>query len=67
MRIVGTKNRSEIELDPQRAYRRGRVLDAMLRNAAPPIARGVTRATAAEFERLDALRQRQMARALNPE
>jgi hypothetical protein len=39
MRIVGKKNRSEIELDPVEALRRGRVLDAMLRAASPPIPR----------------------------
>jgi hypothetical protein len=30
MRIVGRQDRSEIELDPVEAYRRGRALDAML-------------------------------------
>ena len=35
MRIVGTKNRCEIELDPVKAYRRARSLDAMLRSATP--------------------------------
>lgn len=35
MRIVGRRNRSEIELDPVKAYQRGRKLDAMLRAAAP--------------------------------
>lgn len=65
MRIVGTKNRSEIELDPQQAYRRGRALDAMLRGAVPPVARGVARGTAAEFKRLDALRERLTAGVLN--
>lgn len=65
MRIVGEKNRSEIELDPVKAYRRGRALDAMLRGAAPPITRGVARGTHGFFNRLDAERQLQMARALN--
>ena len=65
MRIVGKQNRSEIELDPVKAYRRGRTLDAMLRNAAPPIARGVLRGTHEHFNRLDAKRQAQAARALN--
>lgn len=66
MRIVGTQNRSEIEMDPQQAYRRGRALDAMLRGVAPPVARGVMRGTHADFERLDAQRQVQIARILNP-
>ncbi len=66
MRIVGTQNRSEIELDPQQAYRRGRLLDAMLRGAMPPVPRGVIRGTHADFERLDAQRQADIARVLNP-
>ena len=65
MRIVGEQNRSEIELDPVKAYRRGRALDALLRGAAPPIARGVTRGTHEYFNGLDAERQTQTARALN--
>ena len=65
MRIVGEQNRSEIELDPVEAYRRGRALDAMLRSVAPPIARGVMRGTHEYFNRLDAERQTQVARALN--
>ena len=65
MRIVGKQDRSEIELDPEKAYRRGRALDAMLRSASPPIAHGVTRGTHEYFNRLDAKRQTQAARALN--
>jgi hypothetical protein len=65
MRIVGNRHRTEIELDPQQAYRRGRELDAMLRRAVPPVERGVTRGSQADFERLDAQRQVQIARVLN--
>ena len=65
MRIVGSQDRSEIELDPVKAYRRGLILDAMLRSAAPARVRGVTRGTHAYFNRLDAERQLQIARALN--
>jgi len=65
MRIVGQQNRSEIELDPLQAYRRGRTLDALLRQAAPPVQRGVTRGSHEYFNRLDAERQKQAARALN--
>ena len=65
MRTDGLQNRSEIELDPLQAYRRGRALDAMLRRAAPPIQRGVTRGSHEHFNRLDAERQKQAARALN--
>ena len=65
MRVVGTQNRTEIELDPARALQRGRVLDAMLRGAAEPAARGVTRGTHEHFNRLDAERQARAARKLN--
>lgn len=43
MRIVGKQDRSEIELDPVKAWQRGRALDDMLRAALPPVPRGVTR------------------------
>ena len=65
MRVVGSRNRSEIELDPVKAYRRGRALDAMLRAAWPPLPRGVTRGTHEYFNRLDAARQVEVARRLN--
>ena len=44
---------------------RGRVLDAMLRSATPPIMRGVTRGTHEYFNRIDAERQTEIARTLN--
>jgi hypothetical protein len=65
MRVVGRKDRSEIELDPVEAYRRGRALDAMLHAALPPVRRGVTRGTHEHFNRLDAARQVEAARRLN--
>ncbi len=65
MRIVGEQDRSEVELDPVKAYRRGRALDAMLRSAAAPVVRGVIRGTHEYFNRLDAERQAQTARPLN--
>jgi hypothetical protein len=65
MKIVGKQNRSEIELDPIEACRRGTVLDAMLRDAFPPFPRGVMRATHAEFNRIDDERQIEQARILN--
>ena len=64
-RIVGTQNRSEIELDPVKAYRRARAMDALLRGTAAPVARGVTRGTHEYFNRIDDERQRQIACALN--
>jgi hypothetical protein len=57
MRIVGRHDRSEIELDPVKAFRRARDLDAMLRAALPGVPRGVTRGTHEYFNRLDAARQ----------
>jgi hypothetical protein len=65
MRIAGRQERSEIELDPVKAYRRARALDAMLLAALPPVRRGVTRGTHEHFNRLDAARQIEAARMLN--
>jgi hypothetical protein len=65
MRIVGDKDRSEIELDPATAWRRGRALDRMLRTALPPRRRGITRGSHQTFNRLDADRQALIARKLN--
>lgn len=64
MRIVGTQDRDEIELDPAKALRRGRVLDRMLRAAAPPVPRGVMRGSHEYFNRLDDERQVLIARKL---
>ena len=64
-RIVGGRDRSEFVLDRGEAWRRGRVLDRMLAHALPPHARGVIRATHAEFNRLDDLRALEAARRLN--
>ena len=65
MRLIGKKNFSEFELDPAKALQRGRVLDAMLRAASPPVPRGVTRGSHETLNRLDAERQSQAARKLN--
>jgi hypothetical protein len=65
MRVIGNKNRDEIELDPRLALERGRVLDSMLRGAMPPIPRGVMRATHAEFNRMDDARMLELARRIN--
>jgi hypothetical protein len=65
MRVVGIKDRTEIELDPAKAHKRGLALDAMLRAAAPKGGRGVARGTHAHFNRVDAARQAIVARALN--
>ena len=65
MRVVGGQDRYEIELDPVKAYRRARALDAMLHAALPPVRRGVTRGTHEYFNRVDAARQVAAARRLN--
>ncbi len=44
MRIVGSQDRIEIELDAAKAWRRGRVLDAMLRGALVPVPVGFSEA-----------------------
>ena len=66
MKIVGNANRHEIELNPQEAWRRARLMDAMFQSVYPPYSRGVTRATHAEFQRRDEARMLEIARRLNP-
>jgi hypothetical protein len=65
MRVVGSKNRTDVERDPARALQRGRVLDAILSGAAPAHARGIFRGTQEYFDRLDDERQARAARILN--
>lgn len=66
MRIVGPNgDRTEIELDPEEAYRRGRALDAMLRSARPRQNRGIYRGTFEDFARIDEARMLELARRIN--
>lgn len=65
MKIVGAKNRTEIERDPQRAWERGKALDAMLRGTLPPHPRGVWRLTHEEMNEMDQARQLALASRLN--
>ena len=65
MRVVGANDRSDIELDPARAHRRGLVLDAMAKSLAARHVRGVFRGTHEYFNRLDEARQATAARRLN--
>ena len=66
MRVIGPhRDHTEFELDPERAYRRGRVLDAMLRAALPPVRRGIFRGSFADFAREDEARMREAARKIN--
>lgn len=53
MKIVGSQSRGQLEADPQKAWQRGKRLDAMLRIAQPSHLRGVWRLTHAQMNRLD--------------
>ncbi len=64
MRTVGKLDRTEIELDPLAAWRRGRVLDAMLRSAMPEPPRGVQRGSFEMFDRQDDQRRLEAARRI---
>ena len=65
MKLVGNLDRSEIELNPQEAWRRARRLDAISVRLRAPYARGVTRATHAEFQRIDDARMAEAARRVS--
>ncbi len=66
MRVVGPRgDQDEIELDPTRAFRRGRALDAMLRGAVAAPARGAFRGSFERFAREDARRWLEAARQIN--
>ena len=68
MRIIGDhKDWTGIELDPVKAYRRGRALDAMLRSGVPAHERGVYRGSFEFFARLDHARALAVARRINDE
>ena len=64
MKLIGTRDRDEIELNPQEAWRRARRLDAVFAKMMPPYPRGVTRATHAEFQRMDEARMVDAARRI---
>lgn len=66
MRIVGTSDRHEIELNPQQAWRHARLADEMFVAIHTPYPHGVTRATHAELQRRDTARVLQIARRFNP-
>lgn len=65
MKIVGKRNRSEFELDPQVAWQRGKVLDAMLSDALVPHTRGVWRLTHRQMNKMDFERQLIQAATVN--
>lgn len=56
---------NEFELDPVRAFRRGRALDAMLCGAVTPPPRGAFRGSFERFAREDARRWLEAARQIN--
>lgn len=64
-RTVGHQDRCELVLDPTEAWRRGRVLDAMLAELHGPRPHGVTRATHRAMNQADDARQLEIARRLN--
>ena len=66
MKVIGTATRNEIELNPQEAWRRARLGDAMFFALRAPYLRGITRATHAEFQRRDTARMVEIARRINP-
>ena len=67
MKIVGAKNRDEFELDPQKAYLRGRELDAMYKSTLPPYPRGVWRLTHEKMNEMDLARQVEQFKRINHE
>ena len=62
MRIVGKLNRTEFELDPVEALRRGAEIDRKMKLMLPPHPRGVWRGTHAFFNKMDDERSLAMAR-----
>ena len=65
MRTIGHNDRSDVELDPCEAWRRGARLDAMLRAAMLPWPRGVWRGTHEAMARQDLTRTLAAARRIN--
>ena len=65
MKTVGNQDRNEIEPDPQRAWQRGKRLDAMLLAARAPYPRGAWRLTHAQMNQLDTERQLAQAAKVN--
>lgn len=65
MRVVGKLNRSEFELDPAEALRRGAEIDRKMALMLPPHPRGVSRGTHAFFNRMDDERSLAMARRVS--
>jgi Zn-finger nucleic acid-binding protein len=65
MKIVGTKDRTEFELNPQKAWLRGMELDKLLRSSSLPHPRGVWRMTHQKMNEMDFERQLLQASKLN--
>ena len=65
MKIVGTRERTEIEPDPGRAWQRSKALDALLKSTTPAHPHGAWRLTHAQMNRLDTERQVAQAARIN--
>ena len=65
MRVIGKQHRTELELNPQLAWQRGKVLDAMLVAALVPHPRGVWRLTHQRMNKMDFERQLIQAAIVN--
>ncbi len=65
MKVVGSKNRDEIELDPLKAWRRGAELDKLLLSTSVPHPRGVWRQSHKAMNDMDFARQVAIAARLN--
>ena len=66
MRVIGPrKNDTEFELDPVRAWRRARAMDAQLKGSLPPHPRGIFRGPHSMFNAMDRERELQIARRVN--
>ena len=65
MKIVGKQNHSEFELNPQLAWQRGKVLDAMLSTALVPHPKGVWLLTHSQINAMDFKRRLVQAATIN--
>ena len=65
MRLIGKNNHNEFERDPQLAWQRGKVLDAMLATALVPHLTGVWRLSHSQMNAMDLKRQFAQAATVN--
>ena len=67
MRIIGNRYDCEFESDPNRAWKRAKVLDAMLATALVPHPKGIWRLTHSQMNAMDFKRQLLQAGTVNKE